>query len=119
MIPDLSFTDHALLRMAQRNLSLVDVSFVVTHGTRYWRAGALHIVLRYKDIPSSERRAFTRLDGTVVLLDDAATVVKTVYRGNPKSVGKAIRCKTKLDLKKDRAWRQPQVTLNGVSMAAD
>ena len=115
MIPDLNITDHAWLRMAQRNLSLADVSFVVTHGQRYWRAGALHIVLRDKDISATERRLFGRLDGTVVLLDDAGTIVTTVYRGNPKSIGKTVRCKTKLDLKQNRTWWQQQTALGGAA----
>jgi hypothetical protein len=119
MTPDLYFSEHALLRMAQRNLSFVDVGFVVAHGTRYWRAGALHIVLLYKDIPSGERRLFTRLDGTVVLLDDIGAIVKTVYRANPKQVGKAIRRKTKLDLKKDRPWLRSQATPGYGGTAAD
>jgi hypothetical protein len=119
MTPDLYFSEHALLRMAQRNLSFVDVAFVVAQGTRYWRTGALHIVLLYKDIPSAERRLFTRLDGTVVLLDDTGTVVKTVYRGNPKQVCKAIRSKTKLDLKKNRSRIWPQMTPDYPGMAAD
>jgi len=119
MTPDLHFSEHALWRMAQRNLSFVDVAFVVTHGTRYWRAGALHVVLLNKDIPSAERRLFTRLDGTVVLLNDTGAIVKTVYRGNPKQVCKAIRRKTKLDLKKNRSWLRPPLMLDYTGMAAD
>ena len=118
MIPNLSITDHAWLRMAQRNLSLTDVTFVVEHGKRYWRAGALHIVLRYKDIPTPEQRAFARLDGTVVLLDDAGAVVTTVYRGNPKSIGKIVRSKTRLDKKQHRAWRQQWAASDDTGMAA-
>lgn len=117
MIPNLSITDHAWLRMAQRNLSLTDVTFVVEHGKRYWRAGALHIVLRYKDIPAPEQRAFARLDGTVVLLDDAGAVVTTVYRGNPKSADKVVRCKIRYD-KKNRSWPQQQSLSAHGGMAA-
>jgi len=100
----LSFTSHALFRMAQRNLSLADVMFVVTNGTRYWRAGALHLVLLFKDIPKHEQRQFARLEGTVVLLDREGEEVRTVYRGNARQISKRIRCKTKLDLKKGRAY---------------
>ena len=118
MIPNLSITDHAWLRMAQRNFSLTDVTFVVEHGKRYWRAGALHIVLRYKDIPTPEQRAFGRLDGTVVLLDDVGTVVTTVYRGNPKSIGKTVRSKTRIDKKQHRTWTQQWAASDGKGMAA-
>lgn len=104
MTSDLSNTDHAWLRMAQRNLPSADVGFVLTHGEEYWRAGALHVVLRYKDIPIPDRRRFGRLDGTVVLLNDAGTDVITVYRGNPKRADKVVRSKTKTDLKKNRRW---------------
>ena len=103
MISEPSYTQHAQLRMAQRNLSLDDISFVITYGTPSRRAGALHIVLRDKDIPRSESRTFARLEGTVVLLDDTETVVETAYRGDRRRVCKDIRCKTKWDLKKERA----------------
>lgn len=107
---NLYFTPHALMRMAQRNLSHTDVMFVVTYGTRYWRAGALHVVLLLKNISEHERQPFARLEGTVVLLDRTGVEVKTVYRGNPRRICKRIRCKTKLDLKKEKA-QSPQRTL--------
>lgn len=73
-------TDHALWRMAQRNISLEDVLFVLDHGQKLYRAGALFFYLRKCDIPQKARRQFGRLEGTTVVLSREAPLVLTVYR---------------------------------------
>lgn len=73
-------TKHARQRMAQRGLSRDDVLYVYAHGQRLHAAGAQHIVLRRVDIPASDSRTMTRLNGAVVTLDRTGAAVLTVYR---------------------------------------
>jgi len=88
----LTFSEHALIRMAQRKLSESDIEYIVQHGTRYHNAGCLFRFLGKKDIPDKEQE---RLEGSVVLLDsDTETVVITVYR-NRAEAPKEIRSKLK------------------------
>ena len=98
MLSQAAHTDHAVLRMAQRHVSRDEVWYVMQHGVKYHCAGAVHYYLRGKDIPERDRRLsrYSRLEGTVVLLDRESGVdVITVYRNRSRSALKAIRCKTK------------------------
>jgi len=91
-------TEHAVLRMAQRHLSMDEVQYVMLYGVRYRRAGVLHCYLRNKDIPESDRRysQYSRLEGTTVLLDShSGAELITVYRNRSKHALKAIRRKAK------------------------
>ena len=101
LITSLMFTDHAVQRMARRNLRESDVYYVYEHGTCFVRAGALHIFLGKKDVPEKDlnNSRLARLIGTTVLIDshDAMTV-KTVYR-NRESIKKDRR-KAKYDSRK-------------------
>jgi hypothetical protein len=81
--------------MAQRKLSVTDVEYIVTHGTRIHNAGCLFRFLGKRNIPDKEME---RLEGTVVLLDSGTeAVVITVYRNRTEAL-KAIRRKPKYDL---------------------
>lgn len=92
MLEKLTFSEHALIRMAQRKLSESDVEYIVQHGTKYHNAGCLFRFLGKKDIPDKEQE---RLEGSVVLLDsETETVVITVYR-NRTEAPKEIRSKLK------------------------
>ncbi|MGB0385544.1 MAG: DUF4258 domain-containing protein [Ardenticatenaceae bacterium] len=75
-------TDHAEQRMAQRNLSLEDVLFVLKYGKCYHRAGAMFFYLRGKDIPKMERKnkRLSQLEGSTVILSRDAPAILTVYR---------------------------------------
>ena len=75
-------TDHAEQRMAQRNLSLNDVLFVLKHGKCYHRAGAMFFYLRGKDIPKRRQRdqKISKLEGATVILSRDAPAILTVYR---------------------------------------
>jgi cation transport regulator ChaC len=75
-----SLTAHARQRMAQRGLSREDVLYVFDHGQRLHAAGAQHRVLRRIDIPTSDTRTMSRLNGVVVTLDRTGATVLTVYR---------------------------------------
>ena len=97
MLEKLTFSAHALMRMAQRKLSTTDVEYIVNHGTRYHNAGCLFRFLGRKNIHDKEKE---RLEGSVVLLDsDTETIVITVYR-NRSEAAKDIRCKAKHHLNK-------------------
>ena len=63
----LEFSDHAVERMAQRNVQEPDIFYVYEHGTCFVRAGALHIFLARKDIPQEDLKndRITRLIGTI------------------------------------------------------
>jgi hypothetical protein len=84
--------------MAQRNVSLSDLEYVLEHGERIYRTGITIYVLRKRDILQSDRRSstITRLEGTNVLTDfthDGRLGIITIYRN--KSACKAIRSKAK------------------------
>ncbi len=83
MTISLSYTDHALLRMQQRGISLSDVELVVVAGQRFWRAGALHCFLGRRQLSRTTQLVARdhRLEGITVLLDshDQCSVI-TVYR---------------------------------------
>ena len=93
------FSAHALLRMAQRNLSPADVEYVLRHGRRYRRAGVVHYFLGKKDIPKDDARddAIARLEGTTVLVSPmgkgGAVEIITAYRN--RSALRRIRRKAK------------------------
>lgn len=87
--------------MAQRRLTVDDVTYVIYHGQQVYTAGMLHIFLGRRDIPASDRRidGCARLEGTTVLLDSKTVqTVVTVYRN--RGALKDISRKTKYNLKK-------------------
>lgn len=92
-------TQHSVFRQAQRNLSDDDVQFVLDHGRRFYRGGALHVFLGRRDIPAEKSvvRRFGHLEGTVLVLkagDSPATLI-TAYR-NRRAL-KQIRAKARYD----------------------
>jgi hypothetical protein len=96
----LSFTQHAEDRIRKRGFSKDDIYYVYENGTRFILAGMIHIFLRKKDVPYSDRRNSQayRLIGTTVLIasNDQVSVV-TAYR-NPESF-RRDRKKEKYNLK--------------------
>ena len=98
--PSFALSKHAILRMAQRNISLSDLDYVLEHGERIYRTGVTIYILRRRDILQGDRKMsrITRLEGTVVLtgfMPDGRLEIITVYRN--KSVFKTIRGKAKYD----------------------
>ncbi len=61
----LVLTEHARQRMAQRNLTSSDISYIIKHGKEVHRAGAILITLRKCDISKSARQntSITHLSG--------------------------------------------------------
>ncbi len=95
----LSYSEHALTRIAQRGLSNSAIEYVIQHGQRYRRAGAIHCFLRKCDIPASDQGndEYAKLEGTLVLLSRKGRTVITVYR-NRKAM-RQVRRKDKIDHK--------------------
>jgi len=91
-------SNHAVTRMAQRNLSAEDVEYVIQFGCRVRSGGALHYFLRYNDIPKSDRKRVRRLEGTTVLMDRSGQYIITVYR-NRRGL-KGIRQKVKWEIER-------------------
>jgi hypothetical protein len=86
--------------MAQRNISLSDLEYVLDHGERIYKTGVPIYVLRKRDIMQSDRKnsEITRLEGTVVLSEhwqDGTLEIITIFRN--KGAFKAIRGKAKYD----------------------
>jgi hypothetical protein len=90
-------TRHVIYRQARRNLSDQDVWFVLEHGRRIHCAGALHVFLGRRDIPTDKAtyQRFAHLEGTVLVFDQTPTalVLITAYRNRHGL--KQIRTKTK------------------------
>jgi hypothetical protein len=98
--PALALTKHAALRMAQRNISLRDLEYVLEHGELVYRTGITIYILRRRDILQSDLRTsnIARLEGTVVLADfkqDGRLAIITLYRN--RSAFKDIQAKAKYD----------------------
>jgi len=104
-------SDHAVLRMAQRNLSLSDVNYVICNGRKLRRAGVTHHFLGKRDIPEADvcNSEITRLEGTTILsdfLDSKGGVnIITLYRN--KSAFRMLKRKTKYDKKPKRCPTLP------------
>ncbi|HID54526.1 MAG TPA: DUF4258 domain-containing protein [Anaerolineae bacterium] len=82
MSANLVITDHARQRMARRNVSKQQLSFILEHGEETHCAGARLVHLRRKDIPEPLRRVdkFARLEGVTVVLSSDSPTVMTVWR---------------------------------------
>ena len=100
MLSTLNLSQHAVLRMAQRNLSLRDLDYVLDHGERIYKTGVTIYVLRKRDISENDRKKseITRLEGTVVLTGfkkDGTLEVITTYRNQ--DAFRTLRGKAKYD----------------------
>lgn len=78
-----SISGHAMVRLAQRNLSQADIDYVFEHGRRVRNGKAMFVHLGRRDIPDDDRRLtrFSRLEGTVLVLDAySGCHLTTAYR---------------------------------------
>ena len=89
------------MRMAQRQISQAEIDYVIQHGEKYYRAGAIHCYLRKRDIPLCDRHyeQYRKREGIIVLLDSHTVTVITVYRNRHRGALKKIRCKAKYNKK--------------------
>lgn len=74
-------TDHALIRAAQRGVSLEDIERVIAHGTRHHHRGADHYVMGWREVEMHARRGrdMKALEGYRVVCAPMGEVL-TVYR---------------------------------------
>jgi hypothetical protein len=103
MFSTYNLSGHAAIRMAQRNVSHRDLTYVLEYGVRVYRTGITFHILRKRDIPYSDRNKpeITRLEGTVILTGFSQSGIMeiiTMYRN--KSAYKVLRCKAKYDNRK-------------------
>jgi hypothetical protein len=77
----IQFSEHSLRRLAHRNLSTQDISYVIAHGTKYYGGGVTTYYLRECDLPPRDVRfnTYSRLVGTAALVASDGTIV-TVWR---------------------------------------
>ena len=83
MLLPLDFSDHAIDRMARRDLTEEDIEYVLWYGRKVYCGGALHIFLGSRDMPKGDKRygQLARLEGTTIVLDSqSGRTVITVYR---------------------------------------
>ena len=88
MKPPIVYTEHAIKRMAQRNVSEDQIAFILQYGYAVHRAGAVLVSLRDKDIPKTLRAddQFARLAGTTVVLSRDEPLILTVWRNRDKGL---------------------------------
>jgi hypothetical protein len=89
--------------MAQRNVSLQDLEYVLEHGERVYKTGVTFYVLRKRDILQNDRKnsEITRLEGTVVLTSfsqDGHLEIITLYRN--KRAFQTLRSKQEYGIRK-------------------
>lgn len=99
----LAISRHAKLRLAQRNLSIEDVEYVLAHGQAHQAASATIVHLGRRDIPFDHQRLsrLRRLEGTVLVLQGTHREhLVTVYR-NRRRGSRDIKRKAKYALPTD------------------
>jgi len=82
MKPTRKFSEHAIRRTVQRNVTPKEVDFIIRHGERLHRAGAVFYYLRECDLKEEQHKDddITRLIGTAVVLSKDSKTVLTVWR---------------------------------------
>lgn len=82
LVQTMQLSHHARQRAAQRNLSPAELRYVIRHGQRFHRAGALIFFLRDRDVPEADRGddERRRLVGTAVVLSSDGRQVLTAWR---------------------------------------
>lgn len=78
----LMFTDHAVLRCSQRNITPEEVLYILHYGQKRHRTGVRYYRLRWCDVPREDRakQRIAQLVGSSVLTDGAGRVIITVRR---------------------------------------
>jgi len=92
-----TISDHAGRRLAQRNLSNEDASYVLRYGRSFHTGNALFIHLGRRDIPIEHQRVdrLRRLEGTILVFDpDNGHHLTTAYRNRSRGC-RDIKHKTK------------------------
>ncbi len=97
MEPAMHHTKHAVVRRAQRNLTEQDIEFVFEYGRFIRCAGALHVFLCRRDIPSEKElyQRYARLEGTTLVVNDTGRVPVLITTYRNRRAYKGIRSKAK------------------------
>lgn len=90
----LELSEHAQLRMAQRNLSVEDLEYVLQNGQSGYVSGARYYYLGKRDIPEPDQHdsRTSQIEGATFLVSDNTVI--TAYRNRecpPKKAQKAKR----------------------------
>lgn len=85
---------HAIKRLSQRNIHMVDVSFVLQFGIQVHNGGALFVFLGSKNIPTEFQAddRIAKLEGTTLVMSRDGCLI-TAYRN--KNALREIRKKNK------------------------
>lgn len=83
-------SNHAQRRMAQRNVSMDNIYFVLKNGQWFHRDGVIFVFLGSRDIGKSQlmKQEYARLEGTVVVLSRDGSRIITVYRNRQQGLRK-------------------------------
>ena len=81
---------HAKRRMAQRNVSIGNIEFVLKNGQWLHRAGVVFVFLGSRDIENIQetKQEYARLEGTIVVLSRDGSRIITVYRNRQQGLRK-------------------------------
>ncbi len=75
------YSNHTLRRLRERTLSPIEADYVAKHGTRLVEPnGSIRRVLKYSDLPKSDRKSHPRLVGGTAILSSDESEVITSYR---------------------------------------
>ena len=98
-----NFSKHALVRMSQNAIAQEEIHYVITHGQRFHRAGAVFFYLRKRDIPDWDRLddRWMRLAGTAVILTKDRRLVITMWRSRNRGL-RHIKRKTRYELTEEQ-----------------
>jgi len=97
-----NISNHAKLRLAQRNLNMEDLEFVLRYGQEIHRTGAVFFFLGEKDIPEAFAKSRAHLSGSTVVANDKGII--TVYRN--RCALRKIKRKSKTSFWLDRRRRR-------------
>jgi hypothetical protein len=80
---DISLSQHAEMRSAQRNVSFDEILFIIRHGRRTRRTGVIFCQMLEKNMPENipANDPIQRLVGTTVVLCECGHHVVTIKRG--------------------------------------
>lgn len=98
-----TISGHAQVRLAQRNLSPLDIEYVYQHGRRVHNGKAVFVHLGKRDIPVVDRRLtrWSRLEGTILVLDAGTGCHLTTAYRNRRSGIRDIKRKLKRSIGTD------------------
>jgi hypothetical protein len=93
MTAELVYGDHAFKRTAERSIAPQHAYYVWRHGTQVTQPdGTFARVLRYTDLPTSDRKSHVRLVGLMAILKPDGRTVITAYPCEGRCSGASPSC---------------------------